>query len=150
MPTTLQYNSICIRQCKIEGKKKNKINSILHIKVPKSSILVKLKICISLQNCYNNRLSLRSMSLSHRSVLHSLSLWWWLVGGCEVVVGWVWRWAVRLVCWLLGFGLNGFCYFGFEMFWCFGDWWVLISMGFGLNVFWCLVAKKMKEKKQKY
>ena len=66
--------------------------------------------------------------------------WWWLVV-VEVVVSWVWWLVVGWVCWLLGFGLYEFWCFEFEMFWC--------LMGFVLNGFWCLVAKKMQEKKQK-
>ena len=44
---------------------------------------------------------------------------------------------------MLGFDLNKFWCFGFEMFQCFGDYWVLVSMGFGV---WLLIKCKKRNK----
>ena len=68
---------------------------------------------------------------------------WWLVV-VEVAISWVRLWVVGWVCWLLGFGLNGFWCFGFEMFWCFGVCWVLFSMSFSA---WLLRKCKKRNKK---
>ena len=71
-----------------------------------------------------------------------------VVSGCEVVVGWVWWWAMRwfVDCWVLvsmGFGILDFRCFGVLVIAGFWSQWILVSMYFDV---WLLRKWKKRNK----